>query len=65
MEELGHAQNLTHLEVIGHLSHDIDHTHTMLGFTLPGATTKRYPLVHENQHACHGYQVSHNYNCHP
>lgn len=62
-EELGHAQNISHHEVIGHLAHDLDHAHTMTGYTLPGDTTKRFPLQHENQHACYGYQVSHNNSC--
>lgn len=61
MEELGHAQNISHHVPGGHEGHS--HHHTMSGGTFTGETTKRFPLVHEKQHACYGYAVVHNWDC--
>ncbi len=61
MEELGHVQNITHYVTPGHGGHA--HQHTMSGVTVRGSTTKRILYVHERQHACDPYGVTHGKAC--
>lgn len=59
MEELGHAQNITHHLPPGHSSL---HDHTMLG-TTAGTTNKRNITSHEANHACDPYELTHSSSC--
>lgn len=60
MEELGHAQNITHHLPPGHSS---AHDHTMSGSTTPGTTDKRNLTSHEADHACDPYELTHSSSC--
>ena len=60
MEELGHIQNITHHLPPGHSS---SHDHTMSGGTTPGTTNKRNITIHEADHACDPYELTHSSSC--
>lgn len=57
MEELGHAQNITHHVPAGHENHRFDHT--MSGVTTDGNIDKRTLNGHEIFHACDPYRRQH------
>lgn len=57
MEELGHAQNITHHWPAGHGDHRFDHT--MSGIVTDGNIDKRNPNDHETWHACDPYRRQH------
>lgn len=59
MEEIGHAQGISHHGPDSHTSHE----HTMSGFTVPGTTSKRTLTTHEKQHACDPYALAHSKSC--
>lgn len=59
MEELGHAQNITHHVPAGHDTHRVDHT--MSGATTDGNIDKRNLNDHEIWHACDPYRREHSF----